>query len=78
MCCDLQIFSGCVCHLEQLHAQSPFLFPIVFSINIKERLSAETNLPNIRMFVWPQVRSNSSFDLEYSKCQYGAFAGHNA
>ena len=31
--CDLQIFSGCVCHLEQLHAQSPFLFPIVFSIN---------------------------------------------
>ena len=33
-CCDLQIFSGCVCHLEQLHAQSPFLFPIVFSINL--------------------------------------------
>ena len=32
--CDLQIYSGCVCHLEQLHAQSPFLFPIVFSINI--------------------------------------------
>ena len=31
---DLQIFSGCVCPLEQLHAQSPFLFPIVFSINI--------------------------------------------
>ena len=31
--CDLQIFWGCVCHLEQLHAQSPFLFPIVFSIN---------------------------------------------
>ena len=29
--CDLQI-SGCVCHLEQLHALSPFLFPIVFSI----------------------------------------------
>ena len=32
--CILQIFSGCVCHLEQLHAQSPFLFPIVFSINL--------------------------------------------
>ena len=31
--CNLQIFSGCVCHLEQLHAQSPFLFPIVFGIN---------------------------------------------
>ena len=26
-------FSGCVCHLEQLHAQFPFLFPIVFGIN---------------------------------------------
>ena len=33
MHCDLQIFSCCVCHLKQLHAQSPFLFPIVFSIN---------------------------------------------
>ena len=32
--CDLQIFSGCACHLEQLHAQSPFLFPIVFDINL--------------------------------------------
>ena len=38
--CDLQIFSGCVCHLEQLHAQSPFLFPIVFSINLS--LGSET------------------------------------
>ena len=32
--CNFQIFSGCVCHLEQLHAQSPFLFPIVFNINL--------------------------------------------
>ena len=32
--CNLLIFSGCVCHLEQLHAQSPFLFPIVFGINL--------------------------------------------
>ena len=31
---NLQIFSGCVFHLEQLHAQSPFLFPIVFGINL--------------------------------------------
>ena len=38
MRCDLQIFSGCVCHLEQLHAQSPFLFPIVFSINFESQL----------------------------------------
>ena len=30
----ISAFSGCVCHLEQLHAQSPFLFPIVFSINL--------------------------------------------
>ena len=34
MLCNLQILSGCVCHLEQLHAQSPFLFPIVFGINL--------------------------------------------
>ena len=34
MLCNFQIFSGCVSHLEQLHAQSPFLFPIVFSINL--------------------------------------------
>ena len=32
--CNLLIFSCCVCHLEQLHAQSPFLFPTVFSINL--------------------------------------------
>ena len=32
--CNLQIISGCVYHLEQLHAQSPFLFPIVFGINL--------------------------------------------
>ena len=34
MLCNLQIISGCVYHLEQLHAQSPFLFPIVFSNNL--------------------------------------------
>ena len=34
MFCNLQIFSGCVCHLEQLHAQSAFPFPIVFGINL--------------------------------------------
>ena len=32
--CNLLIFSNCVCHLKQLHPQSPFLFPIVFSINL--------------------------------------------
>ena len=30
----LQIFSGCVCHLEQLHAQSLFLFSIVLLVLI--------------------------------------------
>ena len=30
--------AGCVCHLEQLHAQSPFLFPIVFSINCNDNV----------------------------------------
>ena len=44
--CDLQVFSGCVCHLEQLHAQSPFLFPIVFSINM--------NLPLIKV-PWEKI-----------------------
>ena len=29
-----RLSESCVCHLEQLHAQSPFLFPIVFSINL--------------------------------------------
>ena len=33
MRCNLRIFSGYVCHLEQIHAQSPFLFPIFFGIN---------------------------------------------
>ena len=33
LCVVICRFSGCVCHLKQLHAQSPFLFPIVFSIN---------------------------------------------
>ena len=28
--CNLHIFSGCACHLEQLHAQSPFLFPMIY------------------------------------------------
>ena len=30
--CNLQIFSGCACHLEQFYTQSPFLFPIVFGL----------------------------------------------
>ena len=31
--CDLQNFSGCVCYLDQVPAQSPFLFPNVFGNN---------------------------------------------
>ena len=35
LCFAICRFSQVVfCHLEQLHAQSPFLFPIVFSINL--------------------------------------------
>ena len=34
MLCNFQIFSGCVCHLEQLLTKSPFLFPLVFGINL--------------------------------------------
>ena len=33
MRCNLRIFSGCVCHLEQLNAQSPFVFSIVVGVN---------------------------------------------
>ena len=40
MRCDLQTSSGCACHLEQLNAQSPFLFSIVFGINYRKRGSA--------------------------------------
>ena len=34
MICDLWIFSGKVYHPESPHAQSLFLFPIVFGINL--------------------------------------------
>ena len=34
LCFAICRFSQVVCHLEQLHAQPPFLFPIVFSINL--------------------------------------------
>ena len=44
--CDLQIFSGCVCHLEQHHAQSPFLFPIFFSINYFSQGVPCSSVPN--------------------------------
>ena len=32
--CNLQVFSGGVCHLKQLQAQSSILFPTVFGINL--------------------------------------------
>ena len=34
LCFAICRFLRLCCHLEQLHAQSPFLFPIVFSINL--------------------------------------------
>ena len=64
--CNLQIFSGCVCPLEQLHAQSPFLFPIVFSINLIPffDISSVLAIPSPRLFgyvllyfTWATARS---------------------
>ena len=64
--CNLQIFSGCVCPLEQLHAQSPFLFPIVFSINLIPffDISSVLAVPSPRLFgyvllyfTWATARS---------------------
>ena len=66
MRCDLQIFSGCVCHLEQLHAQSPFLFPIVFSVIIFNESLATGVLPdefktgNISPILKPGKTDNST------------------
>ena len=40
------MFSGGVCHLEQLHAKSPFLFPIAFGINAFMHRSHETLVKN--------------------------------
>ena len=66
MLCNLQIFSGCVCPLEQLHAQSPFLFPIVFSINLIPffDISSVLAVPSPRLFgyvllyfTWATARS---------------------
>ena len=48
--CNLQIFSSCVCHLEQLHAQSPFLSPIVFgniSISFFDIGACATRCPSL-------------------------------
>ena len=64
--CNLQIFSGCVCHLEQLHAQSPFLFPIVFSINlipffdvcsVRSTCCFSTGCSGMCYFTWAAARS---------------------
>ena len=55
-------FSGCVCHLEQLHAQSPFLFPIVFGIN--------------GMFCWNTRNDEKRLHLDmlkHKKCVNGEF-----
>ena len=53
MLCDLQIFSGSVYHLEQPHTQSPFLFPIVFGINLIPFLMANMTVQlYIRLLVF--------------------------
>ena len=72
--CNLQIFSGCVCHLEQLHAQSPFLFPIVFSINlipffdicsvtVDYLLFFQPGCSGMCCFTWASARSQQSLSV---------------
>ena len=48
--CDLQIFSCKVYHTEPHHAQSLFLFPIVFGINL------------IHFFLWEEQQDWAEFD----------------
>ena len=55
--------AGCVCHLEQLHAQSPFLFPIVFSINIiRDRKRGSASLLCVT-FVSSRERERDACDV---------------
>ena len=62
--CILQIFSGCVCHLEQLHSQSPFLFQIVFGINLMPFFDIGSVLAvlcsGVLFFTWAAARSQLS------------------
>ena len=44
MLCDLSIFSGQVYHLELPHAQSLFLFQIVFGIKLIHFLDGKNNI----------------------------------
>ena len=69
--CNLQIFSGCVCHLEQLQAQSPFLFPIgfrfLFSIFAQYLLSFHPVYSGMcclgAALLGPRARGRNSFRL---------------
>ena len=54
MRCDLQIFSGCVCHLEQLLAQYPFQFPIVLVLN--NMICVYVNLSVTDHTAWTGIR----------------------
>ena len=49
MLCDLQIFLGKVSHPEPPHAQSLFLFPIVFGINLIQFFDGKNNVGLGRM-----------------------------
>ena len=55
MLCDLPIFSGGVYHPRPPHAQSLFLFPIVFGVNLIHFFDGKNNLGRgrhtIRSFV---------------------------
>ena len=75
--CNLQIFSGCVCHLEQLHAQSPFLFPIVFrflfSIFAQYLLFIQPGCSGMCCFTWAAgpLRGRNSCCLWFSQVVFG-------
>ena len=70
--CNLEIFSGCVCHLEQLHAQSPFLFPIVFGINLIPFFDIGSVLAilcwSMRSFTWATTRSQLNECWHFGCC----------
>ena len=53
-----QVFSGCVCHSEQLHARSRFLFPVVFDSFFRAVLAVlRSGMPS---FAWATAWSHRS------------------
>ena len=74
--CNLQIFSGCVCHLEQLHAPSTFLFPIVFGINLIPFFDIFSVLavPSPRLFVYVLLYLGRCVVATVAVCGFGSWS----